>query len=963
MRNLLFLLLLLLSFSGDVNAQGNPGDYWQQQVDYAIHVSLNDTLNTLDGFETITYHNHSPDTLPFIWIHLWPNAFKNDQTAYSEQKISDGQNDFYFSGNEEKGYINRLDFKVAGVSLLIEDHPQYIDIIKLVLSAPLLPGDSVKIHTPFHIKLPYRFSRPGYIGQHYSLTQWYPKTAVYDRNGWHPMPYLEWGEYYNDFGNYEVSITLPSNYVVAGTGTLLDENELNWMKSHGHPPAVAPPIPSKKELFTSKNQPVSHIPSSNQLKTLHFKADRVTDVAFFADKRFLVKYDTIQLNTAVVAAWNFVLPGAEKKWNNSMVYTKNAIRFYSQHLGEYPYPQVSLVGDPLSIYDGMEYPMISILNTNNEPQPVFDLLIAHETGHNWFQAIIATNERQYAWMDEGMNTYLEKKYRDHYYPFMPGPKGFIAKKLPADEYKALLDIAIATHTDQPIATPSEAFTHGNYKASAYEKTSRWLTKLELEIGQPKMQTLMQAWYDQWKFKHPLPGDFNLLAAEIAGHSLNDHFELLQQTGPITTVPKKNTGITGLFNLNNAGKKQYIGIAPAIGFNHYDKVALGALVHNYNLPPTPFRFVVVPLFATGSKQLVGYARGAYNFYPGGKLYQTTVYASAARFNTDNGRGLEDQKIFSGFSKYTPGIYLELKKKSPTSGSLCWLDIKTYIINERQLEHVLRPAPADTSYYDLKGGIVTTVIPQITLGFANRRVLYPWNVSLEIQQVKQIIRTSLDADYFLNYNAGEKGIAVRLFLGKILYTRAKTDLLRSQNSRYHFTMYGPNGYQDYTYSNAFAERNQSTALPGRQLMTRDGGFKYRSDYSAIQPGLKVNGIDFFDNWLAAVNLSIDIPNKLNPLSILPFSVPLKLFGDAGTSASPWEPNSELPKFLYSFGLELPLLKVIRVYYPIIQSKAFKEPNSINDPTRPGGPTWWQKRLTFSIDLQTLRKEAEKWTGYRM
>jgi hypothetical protein len=170
-----------------------------------------------------------------------------------------------------------------------------------------------------------------------------------------------------------------------------------------------------------------------------------------------------------------------------------------------------------------------------------------------------------------------------------------------------------------------------------------------------------------------------------------------------------------------------------------------------------------------------------------------------------------------------------------------------------------------------------------------------------------------------------------------------------------MYGPNGEQDYTYSNAFAERNQSTDLAGRQIMIRDGGFKYRSDYSSVQPGLKTNGIDFFDNWLASVNFTIDIPRKLNPLSVLPLKIPLKIFADAGTSASPWQANSGLPKFLYSAGLQLSLFRVLNIYYPLVESEAFKEPNSLNDPSKPAGPNWWQKHLTFSFSLVSLKKQT--------
>ena len=220
MRNAFLLLLNICCLSVRLTAQSPSNNYWQQQVNYSIAATLNDKENELDGFETISYINHSPDSLSFLWIHLWPNAYKNDKTAFSEQKLNGGATDFYFSNNEQKGYINRLDFKVDGTSLLTEDHPQYIDVVKIVLPTALAPGDSIVISTPFHVKIPYRFSRMGYVDQNYSLTQWYPKIALYDSRGWHAMPYLEWGEYYNDFGNYNVEITLPSNYVVAATGVL-----------------------------------------------------------------------------------------------------------------------------------------------------------------------------------------------------------------------------------------------------------------------------------------------------------------------------------------------------------------------------------------------------------------------------------------------------------------------------------------------------------------------------------------------------------------------------------------------------------------------------------------------------------------------------------------------------------------------------------------------------------------------
>ena len=135
-------------------------------------------------------------------------------------------------------------------------------------------------------------------------------------------------------------------------------------------------------------------------------------------------------------------------------------------------------------------------------------------------------------------------------------------------------------------------------------------------------------------------------------------------------------------------------------------------------------------------------------------------------------------------------------------------------------------------------------------------------------------------------------------------------------------------------------------------RDGGFKYRSDYSSVVPGLRTNALDYFDNWMITLNSYIDIPNRFNPLGFLPIDIPLQLFADAGTSSSAWKAGNKDARFLYSVGLHLPLFKFIHVYYPVVHSKAFNEPNSVNDPFKPGGPSWWQRRLTFSIDAAALK-----------
>jgi len=226
------ILLILLAIPG--LRFTSFSQYWQQQVNYVIDVTLNDKDPSLDGFEKIDYTNNSPDTLRFIWFHLWPNAYKNDKTAFSDQLLENDNTRFYFSNKDQKGYINRVDFKINGLTAQTADHPEHIDIIQLFLPTPLAPGQTIKITTPFHVKLPYNFSRGGHDGDNYQLTQWYPKPAVYDALGWHPMPYLDQGEFYSEFGNFDVSITVPQNYVVAATGNLENEDEKQWLKSRNN---------------------------------------------------------------------------------------------------------------------------------------------------------------------------------------------------------------------------------------------------------------------------------------------------------------------------------------------------------------------------------------------------------------------------------------------------------------------------------------------------------------------------------------------------------------------------------------------------------------------------------------------------------------------------------------------------------------------------------------------------------
>jgi hypothetical protein len=469
--------------------------YWQQRVDFAIDVNLNVREKTLDGFETITYTNHAPDTLLYIWFHLWPNAYKNDQTAFSNQILQQGKTGFYFSSKEERGYINRLDFKVNGRTAKTEDHPEHIDVIKLVLPAPLPPAGQITITTPFRVKLPALFSRSGYSGHTFQLTQWYPKPAVYDGKGWHPMPYLEQGEFYSDFGDYTVSITLPEKYIVAATGVLQNRKEPESKKQ------MKPNLPASSSRTTQK-RPHGHLkkfadakPSIltdtiQKTKTLVYAQEQVHDFAWTASNDYTVESDTCRLPSGkTINVYAYYTHRSQIRWKNCLTYLKAALRFYAAEVGEYPYAAMTLAESGATAAGGMEYPALAIISAPPSEEP-FDLLIAHETGHMWFYGALATNEREAPWMDEGLNTFYERKYAERHY-------GQSAKW-----EELLLQTSIKQKRDQSITTHAADFTPPNYALVAYYKTARWLAEVEKSLGMQSFQEQMQAYYKQWQNKHP-----------------------------------------------------------------------------------------------------------------------------------------------------------------------------------------------------------------------------------------------------------------------------------------------------------------------------------------------------------------------------------------------------------------------------------------------------------------------------
>jgi hypothetical protein len=493
-------LIFLIFVSLHASAQKS---YFQQQVNYRIVATLDDKAHVLTGNIEMEYINRSPDTLDAIWMHLWPNAFKNKKTAFARQMLRNQDAEFYFSGDKQAGFLKNIDFTLNGQAAKWKVTSENPDIARIALSEPLLPGQTVRIATPYYLKIPASFSRLGHVETSYQMTQWFPKPAVYDRRGWHPMPYLDQGEFYSEFGNFDVTITLPDNYVVGATGILQTPSEVAFLqeKEKMSRQLLAQPIDEKQDTFPA---------SSPTLKTLRYVAENVHDFAWFADKRFMVLKDTARLeNGKTVDCWAMFTRKEANLWKKGAFYVRRAVEFYSKHIGEYAWPHATAVHSALSAGGGMEYPMITVIGDSGSDSSL-DEVITHEVGHNWFYGMLATNERDHPYLDEGFNSYYEARYMKTYYG-SGSYDNFLPRFLYRDDRDGSLIengllLLAREYKDTPPDRHSDAFSPLGYGLQTYMKPAWCLRWLEQSVGTARFDQAMKAYFRQWQFKHPYPDD-------------------------------------------------------------------------------------------------------------------------------------------------------------------------------------------------------------------------------------------------------------------------------------------------------------------------------------------------------------------------------------------------------------------------------------------------------------------------
>jgi hypothetical protein len=524
MKKLLFLLLPFGAFS----------QYFQQDVSYQIEVKLDDKKHILHGFENLLYKNNSPQTLAVIYMHVWPNAYKNKQTALAQQLKRNEGNKIAKADAKDLGYIDSLDFKVDGKAVKWAYSEAHQDIVVLQLNEALNPGASISITTPFKVQIPSgSLSRLGHIGQSYQITQWYPKPAVYDQNGWNAMPYLNQGEFYSEFGSFDVKITVPSNYVVGATGELQTASEVSFLNQK-----VDESKKKLEKLLNSDTERSKNFPeSASEWKTIQYKQDRVHDFAWFADKRFLVLRGEVVLphSKDTVTTWAMFTPQNAKLWANSLEYLHDGTYYYSLWNGDYPYKHVTAIDGTISAGGGMEYPMITVIG-NSSSKEELEVVIVHEVGHNWFYGILGSNERVHGWMDEGLNTLNEMRYVQTKYPdntrfsdMVAGGRFHLNDLDHHDSGDIMYRTLASFGLDQPLETHSDDFSSFNYGAIMYQKTGVIFFYLMDYLGAENFDAAMSAYYQQWKFKHPQPADLQKTLETQTGKDLSWLFEDLIQT--------------------------------------------------------------------------------------------------------------------------------------------------------------------------------------------------------------------------------------------------------------------------------------------------------------------------------------------------------------------------------------------------------------------------------------------------
>jgi len=481
----LVLFLCFVGFCASITGQANdvlkkqpyPG-YWQQHVDYEMAIDMDVESFRYKGTQKLTYTNNSPDALNRVFYHLYFNAFQpgSEMDVRSrtikdpDRRVSDRISKLT---PEEMGFIEVTSLTQNGKDLTFSTVGT---VLEVVLANPIQPGEAAVFEMAFNAQVPAQIRRSGRDnaeGVALSMTQWYPKMAEYDFEGWHADPYIA-REFHGVWGNFDVKLTIDNDYIVGGTGYL--QSEVNV---------------------------------GNGKKTLHYKAPAVHDFTWAADPDFI--HDTYEMPNGPTL--NFYYKQSLdadylKNWKALQSKTAELMQFFNEHIGPYPYEQYSVIqgGD-----GGMEYAMCTLITGERQLVSLVGVT-AHELAHTWFQFLLATNEARHEWMDEGFTSYISSLA-------MNEVMDRNNDKPHSSSYRNYLYLANSGN-EQPLTTQADRYElNRSYGISAYSKGAVFMAQLAYVIGEDNLKATLKKYFEDFSFTHPTPNDFIRTAEKVSGLEL------------------------------------------------------------------------------------------------------------------------------------------------------------------------------------------------------------------------------------------------------------------------------------------------------------------------------------------------------------------------------------------------------------------------------------------------------------
>jgi hypothetical protein len=960
---------------------------WQQSVDHVIHVELKEVYHKspvgdivryeLSGNQTITYTNHSPDTLFSLFFHLWPNAFRHPNTAFGKEQAAKGNKRFLLN-KAQRGRMTLDEVRCRQEPVKVEHADE--DISQWWPSQPVLPGESVDFTVKFTVLLPEMFSYLGVENGFISATHWYPKPAVYDVNGWNIMPYTEQGGAYASFGSYHIRIKVPEGFKVAACGTTETENAY-------HNPRV-----------------------------FEFKQDQIHDFAWFASKQFRITEDTLIIHPNTTIRLR-VFDHTQKHADSIIKSMAESIRYFSREVAPYPYSDYTVVVPPSSNGSGQAYPGIALIS-----KPTFRQ-ITHLAGLQWFYGALGTNGSDHPWMDKSLSTHYENEYFNaldqrlefEVYHMLKGrnTRGYYA----AYPDKLLNLNMRRLGEDQPSSLPAQDFIPINYQSVVFGRNAHYIGLVKDHLGDAVFKQAMRDYYATWKNKHPLPGDI----ADAFYNSSGTHIDWLMQellpavggsdfrivyskrvhddtiairihnaTGlmvplpiglsrpdshvvvfPFTIPPFQQDTLIYLFmphghfehhsyvvldpkhqlpennrQLNRVGipahgfkkystpalkirlsptpENQYafdLNINPALNYTMYSGFGLGVSAFNRLFPLKPFEYDLTAYVTQRTRNIIG------NGSVGWNIIMNNPAISRIRLGVDMQR--YDYRPFgyaNTYNKLNPNLVVHLNHKRKLSQQI-----------KKQIRVDVMEIQSDRRQFEMPAG--TMDFPASS--FARfLQVRYQWfdfhglrpQSFVWLNEVGQVgLHTTGNGLFFgksegrytlsLNQKGHHRKFKVQINAGLMWWNQGVSDIFMFRGSNNA-------GVMDYTFSETLLGRNETvnSSIWGQQLITAGGD-------------LRINVPSFTGNHYVSVKLEQSLP-------VIPV---LRVYVDAAFRVN----LQQQAEMYWVGGLSAVLFEdIFEIYFPIAMSQHFRDIYDLNSSIQ-----LWQ-RMCFKINLNFFypRKNIE-------